>query len=297
MKHRKDSMNQKKNSSNKIPAIMFYTGDWMKDPAVRALRLSERGLWIDMLCIMYESQDKGYLSLANGCPVTNEQLARMVGGQLGHIEECLHNMEATGVFSRTKDGVLYSRRMVADEKLRQSKSDAGKKGMESRYNKPLTTPQQDVNRGANRDDNKALTPLEYEDEVEYEIESVIDTRHSSSHRFIRDRIARTLQVDSNIALEVQDVLECIPKDRLNNPIKTAVEVQRILDEVGGDRQVSAMALGEKLRLYYESDQGRGEYAKLPHNFLKDNCHLADPSSWTKKKETETTGWDSIPKGN
>ncbi len=50
-------------SASKLPAFQFYPGDWLKDPAVRSLPLEARGLWIDLLCIMHESDRRGYLEL------------------------------------------------------------------------------------------------------------------------------------------------------------------------------------------------------------------------------------------
>ena len=145
----------------KMPAIMFYTGDWLKDPAVRMLTLAQRGLWIDMLALMYESSDRGYLALRNGEPVTTEQLSRMVG-------EDSHSMEVIGVFSKTKEGVIYSRRMVDDEKIREAKAKAGRASGKSRKR---TKDEQKS--------NKVPTPLEYENE--YENEEPVDI--SSSEKY------------------------------------------------------------------------------------------------------------------
>jgi hypothetical protein len=64
---------------DKLPFFKFYPGDWMKDPALRSVSIAARGLWIDMLCLMHESDRRGYLQHATGKPVTAEQLARMTG--------------------------------------------------------------------------------------------------------------------------------------------------------------------------------------------------------------------------
>lgn len=112
----------------KLPAFMFYTGDWMKDPALRSCSLAARGLWIDLLCLMHESDRRGYLQHATGKPVTQEQAARMTGCSTELVSSLLQELEDSGVFSRTKNGTVYSRRMVADEKKRAACSEAGKKG-------------------------------------------------------------------------------------------------------------------------------------------------------------------------
>lgn len=112
----------------KLPAFMFYTGDWMKDPALRSCSLAARGLWMDLLCLMHESDRRGYLQHTTGKPVSHEQAARMTGCSPDQVSQLLQELEDSGVYSRTKNGTIYSRRMVADEKKRAACSEAGKKG-------------------------------------------------------------------------------------------------------------------------------------------------------------------------
>lgn len=104
--------------AKKLPSMQFYPGDWMKDPAVRACSLPARGLWIDMLCLMHESCERGYLQHQNGKAVNNEQLARMVGCSVNAASRLVRELEDAGVFSRTETGVIYSRRQVRDEETR-----------------------------------------------------------------------------------------------------------------------------------------------------------------------------------
>jgi hypothetical protein len=47
----------------KLPSFQFYPGDWMKDPALRSVSLEARGLWIDMLCLLFESGRRGYSNI------------------------------------------------------------------------------------------------------------------------------------------------------------------------------------------------------------------------------------------
>ena len=265
-----------KKKTNKMPAILFYTGDWLKDPAVRCCSLEARGLWIEMLCLMYESPKRGYLSLANGEAVSDVQLSRMVGASPEDVKRLTSELRACGVFSDTDDGIVFSRRMVSDELQRADKSRAGKKGMKSRYNKS-------DNRTSNRTDNKVVTRLEYE----YEDESVID----SSSKYIQSKRSREIGNQ-----DVQIVLDAIPKNKLDNPVETKYQIERVLDvatEQGSDRTQAARLLAERFALYYKSKQGTGAYFKSPHNWLAQNCHLAHPSSWDSRKEE--TNWDTATK--
>lgn len=100
----------------------------MKDPALRAVSAAARGLWIDMLCLMFESPRRGYLQLASGKPASHSQIARMTGCVSEEVSRLLRELEDAGVFSRTEHGVIYSRRIARDEYIRSVRSKAGKKG-------------------------------------------------------------------------------------------------------------------------------------------------------------------------
>ena len=61
--------------SGKLPAIQFYPGDWRKDPGVQSLTYEERGIWLEILFMMHESERPGLL-LLGGAPYPIERLAR-----------------------------------------------------------------------------------------------------------------------------------------------------------------------------------------------------------------------------
>jgi hypothetical protein len=123
---------------SKIPSFPFYIGDWMKDPALRSVTRAARGLWMDMICLMWESPRRGFLEHPDGSPHSRAEVSSLVGGEEecrrcgsrprgnGHkcphqpaqIEELLRELERAGVYSKTSSGVIYSRRMVRDEAIR-----------------------------------------------------------------------------------------------------------------------------------------------------------------------------------
>jgi uncharacterized phage protein (TIGR02220 family) len=111
----------------KRPAFQFYPADWQKDAALQSCAINARGLWIEMLCIMHQCEPYGHLAV-NGRPMTTEQLARLVGEPHASVKKGLAELETAGVFSRTDDGCIYSRRMVKDERLRNVRAEAGKLG-------------------------------------------------------------------------------------------------------------------------------------------------------------------------
>lgn len=103
----------------------FYWSDWRSDPALRSCSFAARGLWIDLLAIMAEAD--GYLLINEKAPST-AQLARVLGGSVEEVEAALAELDEAGVFSRDRRGVIYSRRMVRDEKRASKSRENGKLG-------------------------------------------------------------------------------------------------------------------------------------------------------------------------
>lgn len=110
------------------PWMKFYPRDWRGDQALRAVSLPARGLWMEMLCIMHEASPYGHLVLG-GHAVSNDVLARMAGAGVDEVSAMLIELESAGVLSRTRKGVIYSRRMVKDR----NRSEKGRKAVSKRY--------------------------------------------------------------------------------------------------------------------------------------------------------------------
>lgn len=110
----------------KRPAFQFYPADWRKDAALQSCSIGARGLWVEMLCIMHECIPYGYLCV-NGQPMTDSQLARLVGDTVKAVVSYKKELESAGVYSYD-EGRIYSRRMVKDEHLRNIRAQAGAMG-------------------------------------------------------------------------------------------------------------------------------------------------------------------------
>jgi hypothetical protein len=102
----------------KLYWFKFVPGDWLKDPELRSVSSGARGLWIDMLSLMFDSVRRGYLQLNNGNVVTAELLARMTGNSTDDCSHWLQELEYSGVLSRTDDGCIFNRRMVKEQRER-----------------------------------------------------------------------------------------------------------------------------------------------------------------------------------
>ena len=111
----------------KRPSFQFYPADWLRDTALRTCSVGARGLWIDMICFMHEGTPYGHLKVGNKV-ILSSNLSGMVGATLQETEGWLAELESAGVFERTEEGCILSRRMIRDENIRNSRASGGKLG-------------------------------------------------------------------------------------------------------------------------------------------------------------------------
>jgi hypothetical protein len=107
------------------PSFQFYPADWRKETGLRLCSMGARGLWAEMLCLMHEGDPYGHLTY-QGEKVEATELARLAGESPPAVKRWLKELEAKRVFSRTSEGVIYSRRMVRDEVLREKRAEIGR---------------------------------------------------------------------------------------------------------------------------------------------------------------------------
>jgi hypothetical protein len=111
----------------KRPSFQFYPSDWLRDTALRSCSTGARGLWMDMICYMHEGNPYGHLKVGDKV-ILAPNLARMVGETLEVVEGWLNELVEAGVYDLTSDGVIFSRRMIRDENLRNIRALGGKLG-------------------------------------------------------------------------------------------------------------------------------------------------------------------------
>lgn len=113
----------------KLPSFQFYPADWRKDPGVQSLTFHQRGVWLEILCLMHESPSRGVLLLPNGKTMSDDALCRVIGLDKQNLTTTLTSLLEFGVASREPEtGALMNRRMVRDEELRKTRQKCGKMG-------------------------------------------------------------------------------------------------------------------------------------------------------------------------
>lgn len=113
----------------KRPAFQFYPADWRKDAALQSCSVAAQGLWINALCIAHECDPYGHLTV-NGKPMNAAQIGRLVGITAKECERLMAELLDAGVSSVGEAGVIFSRRMVRDEDLRNRRATGGAAGAE-----------------------------------------------------------------------------------------------------------------------------------------------------------------------
>lgn len=109
------------------PFLKFFPSDWRSDPRLKMCGAAARGIWIEMICLMHEATPYGHL-LIHGQTPNEAQLASLTGIPAAELSEGISELERMGVYSRTKEGVLYSRKLVRMEAKSVKARRNGKKG-------------------------------------------------------------------------------------------------------------------------------------------------------------------------
>lgn len=63
----------------KLQKMPFDTSDWLRCPELKVLPPDVRGLWMDMLCYMWESEERGVMVKPNGEIYSKREIEVMPG--------------------------------------------------------------------------------------------------------------------------------------------------------------------------------------------------------------------------
>jgi hypothetical protein len=117
--------------TGKLPYFPFYPADWQADERLRICSVAARGFWMECLCVAHKAVRRGFLEQAPGHPLTPVQLSQLAGCTEEEAVRLTQELLNAGVPSVDGNGVLFSRRMVRDEKIRKARSRAGRMGGQS----------------------------------------------------------------------------------------------------------------------------------------------------------------------
>lgn len=116
--------------AEKNPWFKLYAKDLLADENLKSCSMAARGMFIYMLSLMHRSGHRGHLCQINniGKPMDLSQLSLLAGCETTEAERLVSELISAGVFAVSSDRIIYSRRMVREERISKVRSEAGSKG-------------------------------------------------------------------------------------------------------------------------------------------------------------------------
>lgn len=108
-----------------IPLMPFDTLAWLSMPGVRRLSPELRSLWLDLLCLMWGSVERGVLLKPNGDRYSRGEIKRLLAI---NDDEVIETLIDAGLCAWREDGALFSREIIRGENIRAKRREAGLKG-------------------------------------------------------------------------------------------------------------------------------------------------------------------------
>jgi hypothetical protein len=130
----------------------FFWADWLSDAGLRACSATARGVWMDMLCVAAAHDPPGYVAFSQ-TGLTEIEIARLTGETIEVVRKSLAELERNKAFGRTRQGIIYSRRMVRDHKRKEISRKNGQLGGNPNLRKDKGKSAAD-----NPNDNGGVTP-------------------------------------------------------------------------------------------------------------------------------------------
>jgi hypothetical protein len=155
------------------PWFKFYPGDWRSESALRMVSMGARALWVEMLCIMHESDPRGYLVVRDK-PLPMDRLAILAGCTLDEACHLMAELVEAEVCSQTHLGVIFSRKMVRESRI----SEEQRLRVEKRWGRNNTEKKEEIRSGIT-DNNTETVPISKLPEPELNPERISDANASS----------------------------------------------------------------------------------------------------------------------
>lgn len=111
----------------KKPSFQFYPGDWRKDQDLSRASLQAKGALIEVLCLAFECEKKGYL-ITNKIPWTIDEIAHAIGGDKIENIKAIEELLLKKILKKSKKNEIFSKRMVEDARISKLRYRAGLKG-------------------------------------------------------------------------------------------------------------------------------------------------------------------------
>jgi hypothetical protein len=112
---------------SKKESFAFYPQDWMSDSRLRLCSAGARGLWIDILCLMHLSNERGYL-LIDDTVLDEQMLQKRLGYDAQEFDDCFTELRRYNIIKKDENNRYFCKRIVNAQLLSEKRSMSGKLG-------------------------------------------------------------------------------------------------------------------------------------------------------------------------
>jgi hypothetical protein len=107
---------------DRLPWFQFETVAWRGDANLRTCSALSRAVWLEMMLVMHEAEPRGYFVQRGGTRLDMDlkSFSKISAYSVGSIKRAIAELDVKRIFSRTPEGVIFSRKMVRDEKRREA---------------------------------------------------------------------------------------------------------------------------------------------------------------------------------
>lgn len=252
----------------KLPSFQFYPGDWLKDSAVRRCSHAARGFWIDLLCVMFDCEQRGILATGEN-PWSDDEIAASVTGSATTNLTLLCELLSKGVCSRNEAGAIFSRRMVRDENLRKVRQESGSLGGKSASKHGSKT--------------QANVPAKLEQNPEDEDEDEEYKEEVREGETKKNKGAIGYPVEFERFWSVFPIVRRQAKATAHKAWLSAIK--RLMVERSIDKAAAIAILQFACEEFAASPAGKGQFCPMPATWLNGGRWDDDRTSWQNNGET------------
>jgi hypothetical protein len=112
---------------SKQDSFQFVPSDWMGDRLLRLCSPETRGLWIDILCLMHMSDERGYLTI-KGEILDEKTIQKTLGFPSKKFHFCFQELTRFEIIKKDERGRFFCKRMVDNEAISKKRRASGKLG-------------------------------------------------------------------------------------------------------------------------------------------------------------------------
>ena len=189
------------------PAQQWYWDDWFSEFSLRLCSLAARGLWIDMLGIMFKAEIRGTLTV-NGRQIDSKELAKICNVSEQIINKCIDELEGREVFSRLPDRTIINRRMFNEserkEEISKIRSIAGKKGAEKRWQKNSKNDGKKIAKIAASSPTSSSTSISFSKNKDLPLPNWLPKEEFNEYQKMRQKIKKPM-TDRAIELAIENL--------------------------------------------------------------------------------------------